>query len=506
MRKPRARLWIAVACVMSLLCLAATAAGKKASVKPTLTIGLAGAPGSMNPALDGNGQSVIIHELSYASLDVLNPNGSYSPGLATSAKYVGQGNKLFVIKLRHDARFSDGAPVTASAVKRWLSYFNTAKGPLVGNIGTLSSIKTVGKWTVQVHLKTSDPIMPMIVSGVMNWGDIASPKAVAHSTVLGTATDGAGPYVLVPSQSVAGDHYTFVPNKYYYEPAAIKFGKVVVKIIASASSMLDALKTGQIEVAFGDPTTAAAATSAGFNVGKAPVGFDSIFLLDRGGTIVKALGNQKVRQALNYAINRPAIAQALFGKYAQPTSEVTSLDGFVPKYQNYYPYNPAKAKQLLAAAGYPNGFTIKITDLNISQVDQAVASYWQAIGVNAQITTASSVADYLSDLQSGTYAATSLTYGSQPMWAFYEESMKPGGELNPYPGSDDPALDALWQAGSRNPDASTIWEQMSKEVTQQAWWVPVVAYDGLIYSSKKIGGVAETAAGFIPNPQVWYPR
>ena len=69
----------------------------------------------------------------------------------------------------------------------------------------------------------------------------------------------------------------------------------------------------------------------------------------------------QVRQALNYAVNRQAVTQAIYGKYGVPTDETGSLDGLVPSLQNYYSYNPAKAKSLLAAAGYPNGFTSRWT-------------------------------------------------------------------------------------------------------------------------------------------------
>jgi peptide/nickel transport system substrate-binding protein len=505
--KLRRPLGVAAACVLVCLSVAVAASARldATNAKPTLTIGLNGDPGSLDPAKSGNGENLLIMMLSHAAIVRLNPDGTYSPDLATKFHYVGQGNKLYEFTLRHNARFSDGTQVTAQAVKSWLEYFNNANGPLKSDIGVLKSIETVGKWTVRIHLRSPNPIMPMVLSSILNWGSISSPKAVANPSTLGTTTAGAGPYVLVPSQTVAGNHYTFVPNKYYYNPAGIKFSKVIVKIISNPSSMLDALKTGQVDVANGNSTTGDAAKAAGFDVSHSGVGFLGIHLMDRAGKITKALGDVRVRQALNYAVNREAIRKAIYGNYASATSEATTLDGFDPKYQNHFPYNPTKAKQLLAAAGYPNGFEFDLLDLNAGPLVNAMAQNFSAVGVKMNITTPASIGDYLSKLASKTYAATSLTYGSQPMWLMYESTLKPGALLNPY-GADDPTLDKLWLKGQRNPSATPQWLAMSDRFTDQAWFIPAVKYDGLFYSSKKIGGVQETEKGFIPNPVVWYPK
>ena len=86
-----------------------------------------------------------------------------------------------------------------------------------------------------------------------------SPRAIAHPKLFNNETYGEGPYVLDPSQTVTGDHYTFVPNKFYYDPTQIRFKKVIVKVIASKASILQALETHEIDIADGDVTTASAA-------------------------------------------------------------------------------------------------------------------------------------------------------------------------------------------------------------------------------------------------------
>jgi peptide/nickel transport system substrate-binding protein len=306
--------------------------------------------------------------LAYAPLIALSPSGQLEPGLATSWHYVGSGNTNFEFTLRQGARFSDGTPVNAAAVKAWLEY--NAKSPAeTASLGVLKSVQTTGDDTVDVQLATPNPEIPLILAG--NWGMVGSPAGVAKPSLLaGGAAGGAGPYQVVPSQTVIGTQYTYVPNNYYYNKSAIKYAKIVVKIVTSGSSLLQAAETGEVDAAYGSTLTAAAAAAAGLKVYSAQSSVNQLVFTDLNGTVQKALGNVQVRQALNMAVDRSAIVQGIVGKYGSPTSEPELGAGYVPGLDNYYPYDPQKAKSLLASAGYPNGFTISV----VSWVDPSVGS------------------------------------------------------------------------------------------------------------------------------------
>ena len=251
---------------------------------------------------------------------------------------MGTGNTTFELTLRHDARFSDGTPVTASAVKTYFGYLLSAKGPSLSLLPPIKSITTLGGWTVVFHLGAPSPEMPYLMSEASSAAFIISPKAIGDPKALGTQTDGAGPYVAAPSQSIPGSVYVFTPNQYFYDQSAIHFSKVVVKVISQTSTMLEAIRSGQLNVAAGDITTASVAEAAGLNVVTAPSGFVMINVLDRGpktpdGSASNPLASVKVRQALNYAVNRKAVTAAIYGKYGAPTSEMGSSDGFAPNMQ-----------------------------------------------------------------------------------------------------------------------------------------------------------------------------
>jgi peptide/nickel transport system substrate-binding protein len=504
------RVVAAVACAGALLGLsgAAFAAARTNTAKPTLRIGFSFAIPSLDPSKNGNGPGNILLDLAYAPLTRWNADGTVGPGLAMSWHYIGTGNKDFQFTLRHDARFSDGSRVTAAAVKASLDYFAN-NNPTLGNaMGPIRSINTIGQWTVQIHLKSPNPILPFTLSNGLNWGFIIGPKALGNPSSIGTNTDGAGPYVLDPSQTVSGDHYTFVPNRHYFDKSAIKYSRVIAKVITSPSSMLQAATTGQVDVALGDASTAGAAAKSGLTVHHAAAGVFGFWLLDKSGTLSKPLASVQVRQALNYAIDRKALVKAFAGNFGQPTSEQITLDGWDPKMQNYYSYSPSKAKALLAAAGYPNGFTFTALtgDAGLSTtIMQAVAQQLAAVDVTMDIKTVSE-ADKATFTLSGNYPAVLWTRGGDPMWLFYGLFLGPKALLNQH-GWNDPVLDKLWLKGQRAKNPPDYWKQMSRRTVTQADFLPLYTYENIYYVSKHVGGVRVTAAEPVaPFATSWFPK
>jgi peptide/nickel transport system substrate-binding protein len=494
-----------------------TSDAQKSAGKPVLTIGFGSSANTLNPATEGAGGAPPeqISSLSYAPIIHLAPNGTLQPGLATSWHYVGSGNKVFEFTLRHDARFSDGTPVTAGGVAKWLTYFVHAGGDSSLNLG-LKTATTQGPWTVVLHLGAPNPIVPLLLSEFLNVGFVASPTAAAHPAQLNTATDGAGPYVEVPSQSVSNSQYTFVPNKYYYDKSAIHWSKVVVKIITSPSTALEAIQSGQLDVSYGDITTVKAARSAGLGVVSAPYGWAGMLIMDRGpklpdGSGPNPLANVKVRQALNYAIDRKTIVQSVLGGEGTPSSEAGTVDGFDPAYQNYYPYDPAKAKSLLAAAGYPHGLTLKVDDQTYigalgDPILEAMAKYFSAVGVKLNISQATTGPDFTKGIFGGAYQATGFVQSPMlPMYQFYNYYLGPGVILNQH-GWDDPALDKLWKTGAAAQAPDPYWKAMSQRAVTQAVEVPVLLDKNLWYARKGIGGVTFSAVSGVPLPVDWYAK
>jgi peptide/nickel transport system substrate-binding protein len=494
----------------------ATAAAQSGGAKPVLTMGITNYTTTLNPAIAGGGDQMMPIDLAYESLIHLKPNGDIGPGLATSWHYIGKTNTEFSFTLRHNARFSDGTPVTASAVKAWLDYaYFKVKGGITASLA-LKSVEAVGQWTVVLHLSAPNSEMPNLLSEPNMWGFIGSPKAITHPSTLGTGTDGAGPYIAVPSESVAGSTYVFKPNPYYYDQSAVHFSKVVAKIITSPTTMIEAIKSGQLNVAFGDITTAPTAQAAGLNVITTPSDFVQILILDRGpktpdGKAPNPLASVQVRQALNYGINRTAVTQAILGKYGVPTSEIASSDGYVPGIQNYYPYDPAKAKSLLAAAGYPHGFTLSLTSESVfgtvaDPVLEAIAQEYKAIGVTLKITTSPVLPTWASQVLGGSYEATGfIATAFAPLSDWYSGQLAPNSAENQH-GWDDPTLDKLDKEGEASQSPGQYWKAMTQRIVTQGDEIPVFNFDAFWYTAKNIGGVAFSANNGTPYPSEWYAK
>lgn len=456
----------------------------------TLTVQFAGPPIlGLDPSHEAGGQSVIYSSLAYDSLIYEESDGSLVPDLATSWKWLGSGHTRFQLTLRPGVKFSDGSTMTATGVAQWLSYFSKANSIRSSLLEQMTSAKATGQDTVVMTLSSPNPDLPYILSQTYGAGFVASPKAMNKPGSLANATDGTGPFELDPSATVTGDHYTYVRNPQYWNPSAVHFTKVIVKAVPTPTSVESAVQSGEINVALGDPSTISAAKSADVTVTSAQSGTTALYLLDRSGRMVKALGSQAVRQAINYAIDRSAIVKALFPNGgAVPTAQVgVPLAGFDASLDNYYPYDPAKAKSLLASAGYPNGFSFTAmcsTNLGTCTMAQAVAASLANVGITMNIDQESQVSTFNQKFSTAQVPVVFFGLGDKPYieaqglvsTTSFQNSFK----------STDPVVTAAYNqvAAAATPAAETAaYEVLVKDLTQLAWFAPVYRSQQFIYTS-----------------------
>ena len=461
----------------------------------TLTIAASSAPLSFDPSKDSNGGTQTMYqELAYQSLLEKDSSGKYVAGLATKWGYVaGQEGKEFEVTLRSGAKFADGTAVTPAAVAASINYFaKHATGPSAASFSTLSAAAE-GSDQVMITSSSANPIIDELLTPYNLGGYIISPAGLKKPSALANATFGAGPYVYQPSQSVTNDHYVFTPNKNYYDQKRIHFSKVTVKVIANNTSAMSALRSNQVQLFAGDTTQVSTAKSAGVRISAATSGFTGLFIMDWQGKVAPALGKQEVRQALNYAIDRKSIASAVFGAYGKATDQPNTpgWDAYDPSLESTYPYDPAKAKQLLADAGYANGFSFELLynafEPTTAKVVQAVADQLGKVGVTVKLKGAQSFSELGSDLTSGTSSALSLGWGGQTQFANTNQLWTPSASVNPYKNTA-PGLAPLFAAynSSTSADRTAKAQAVEKQIVDQALSVPVVQQQGLWFSSKKL--------------------
>lgn len=483
--------------------------GTLSTTSSTLTIGHTSAPNSMNPAKINAAFNWYV-DLAYDPLIYRAPDGTLVPRLAESWRYVGDGNTVFEITLRAGVVFSDSSPLTADVLKANISYFQSAGGQASAYLATVSTVDVVDNRTARLTLSEPNPLMPTIFTQDYLAGDLISGPGLANPGGLANATFGAGPYVLDPARTVAGDHYTFTPNLNYWDKASVQYEKVTIKVLPNPNTALAALKTGQVDVIQGDYTTASAAKSAGLAVRFTPQVFQGLALADRAGELVPALGDVRVRQALNYAIDRKKIATALFGEYGTATEQIVlpGTDGYSETTR--YPYDLAKARSLLAEAGYANGFTIRVLTTSFANthlVPQAMAEQYKEIGVTLDLVNQAEATNYLNDLSSGQFPAYGIGYGTQPVHLMGPGLFLPSAALFNPRRSSDAELNSLYQVAARldHTKRAEVERQVIARLTDQAWFVPVVFVPVFFFARPSVTGINPTNAEPIPNPVYWRP-
>ena len=495
----------ALFCCAMLAVSACSGAGSQASTQAdTLTVATGTAPATLSPSeLSTTPGWMWVVELAYDPLLWWEPDGSYTAGLATAWGFSDRNTK-FSLTLRPNVKFSDGSPLTAESVAASLNYGfkNPASRSRLYAPGYDTATATA-PLQVTISCREACPALPWLLSQNVQLGSIVSPAGLADPKRLGTEMFGAGPYVLNNAQSAAGDHYTFDPNPNYWNPSAIHYKRVVVRVIASDSTRLSALQTGQVDVIDNVSLQLANTVSGDLSIHQGPMGGAAGFVHDVIGSSSPGdpatrkysppLANVLVRQALNYAVDRQAIARSLGRGYADPSPQMASpgSGGYAPDLNSFYPYDPEKAKALLAQAGYPNGFSLDVaTNAALADGDiwtVAVMEYWQRIGIKVNLNSAKTIPIWVQSAQDYPLIFTQGGGVGTPMSAQVYYNFYEGRTYSQW--HVDPKIKAMMaQAAEASPDqAQAIYLQLSRYALDQAYGVGVARFPTLFaYDNKKV--------------------
>jgi peptide/nickel transport system substrate-binding protein len=524
-RRPKLVLTTSVA-VLGLSCtLAACSAATSSqghattSTSNVLTLAVQEPPVSLDPTKNNNSfDDEWYEELAYDSLIYKTATGVLEPDLALSWGYVGADNKAWQFTLRQGVKFSDGTDLTAQSFVNYMNYVWKDGGAVAKTwIPYFVSATATGPYTVKLSFSAPSPELQEFFSQEWLIGMVIGPKLLAKPTELGTATDGTGPYELDSAQTVANSSYVYVQNPYFWNKSAHRYSKVIIKVIPSATAALAAVQTGQVDFSYGDTSVTTAATREGVKVLAQATGVVPMLIFDREGKLVPAFKSVLVRQALNYAVDRPALAKGLQGQYSEPIDELMppGVQGYDPNLANYYTYDPAKAKQLLAEAGYPHGFTFTIvappTTDTVPEVE-ALASEFAAVGVTMKIQTVATLGEAEDIWFSGKTPVVVDAYGAAPFAMYIEPLELPTSVLNPFH-IDDPYVVSLATKAAESPaaEANKLYMEIQDYNVTQAWQVALFTWDQLFLEGAniQIGGLSTGSSnnfdGAPPDVAYWYP-
>lgn len=381
-------------------------------------------PTHWDPVVSGSGAQFRELALVYASLTKTDAKGNVAPDLAQSWTYNSAGNEV-TFHLRPNLTFSDGTPVDATAVKAAIERAKNQKdSALFGDLTSIGSVTTSGAQDVVVHLTQVDHQIPLLLGERVL--QVASPRSAADPAKLDQNPVGAGPFVI--TQLIPGTKAVLTKNPKYWDAANIHIDKVELTSAPDPTTIVSGLQTGVYNFADIAPSQAKAAKAAGLDVFVQP-GFNAANI---SLNINKApFTNPKVVDAVRYAVNRKEFVDKVTFGYGRATNQP-----FPPGYiaydtqsANLYPYDPAKAKQLLAEAGYQPG-QIKL-DLDIpaeSPAAEIVQSQLGAVGIDLNIKVDKNWATpfFAKDLAISIYGTTGRDSAAQTLTAHFG----PNGPLN----------------------------------------------------------------------------
>ena len=301
------------------------------------------------------------------------------PSLAESWEQVDETTWRFT--LRKGVTFHNGEDYDADAVvfsvqRQTNPDLNFSVTPMYYTL--LAGAEAVDDYTVDITTNGYDPLLP----ARMCWLQMMPPEYLTDDPEAHLERPiGTGPYRFVemaPAQQIVLE----ANEDYWGEMPSI--ARVTLKPIPEAATALSALQTGEID--FVRDVNPASADS----VPQLASGPGVEFPMMRLQTVTGPLADPVARRALNYAVEREALASVIFGGFARPTGQVAAsgIFGYNPHVEPY-PYDPAMAKDLLAEAG-AEGATLRLVCpsehwLNDREVCQAVASQLQEIGLDIHL-------------------------------------------------------------------------------------------------------------------------
>lgn len=424
---------VAVAAVVALAACSSGSSGQASSgggnpnANGTITIGSEFPPGTLDPTTGTQGSDLAYLNLVFDALVQENPQtGAIEPMLATSWKYLGANKLELAVFLRHGVKFQDGTPFNAQAVVTYSDAFLKA-GDIANLLQFVTSVTAVGDYEVIYHLSQQNALLLGGLAG--RAGMIPSPTAVRKEGKSFAAHPvGTGPYSFV--SEVQGASYDFTSFPGYWNNANVKRVKNIdYKIYQSDTALADAVRTGQVNVAFDlspqDVTTLKADSNLTVSVGPG-----TQFSLAYFNSSKAPLNSQDVRLAFNLALNRSAIAEAVTDGLGQATTQPMppGTIGYVKSLDPVYTYDPAKARELMKQAGYANGVNMSCYEypgLGFETAAPIIIAEEKAIGINITIipgtpaqvgtflTSKAAPACFLADYGAGTASANFALLWSQ---------------------------------------------------------------------------------------------
>lgn len=442
---------------------------------------------SYDPYFASPRESVLLARLVWDNLIDRDPvTLEYKPLLAKSYKWLN--DTAIELELRQGIKFHNGQPFTADDVVYTLNKVSNPEYRVINPkmVNWIKNAEKIDPYKVVIHLKAPFPAALEYLAAAIpilphEYHAKVGPEGMSKNPV------GTGPYRV--AESVPGRTITFIKNVDYFKDSPKgqpQIGKIVQRTIPDPQTQVAELLSGRVDWIWqvapdiGDRLKSRPNITvlAGETMRFAYLSMDAT---GRSGTDV--FKDVRVRQAVNYAINREAIVAKLVGGASRVLNAACYPSQFgCDENVRAYEYNPEKAKQLLAEAGYPDGFNVEIYSYRDRPVTEAIIGDLRSVGIRAKLTTTrfATFKELASQtklqLRHATFGSWSISDVSIVMEGFFQGVDEDN--------SQDKDVIAWTKEAGRLIDADKrkeLYSKALKRIADQAYWAPLHTY-GVLYA------------------------
>lgn len=313
-------------------------------------------------------------------------HGNLIPWLATSWKTIDP--LTWEIKFRQGVKFQNGEPFNANSVKYFFDLMRDPKfkSPTKSNHSWVKSVDVVDDHTIRMHTLKPDPTVP---------GRLTLAEAVPPEYIKKVGIDryrkhpiGTGPYRFI--EHVRDDHITLEAFDGWWAGKP-KVKTIVYRPIKEASARVSALLAGEIDLAFDIPPELMPLIEQAKNVSlKKTLSVRTFFLFLNTINPAYPTVKREVREAINYAIDRESLNKNILGGTGAPAAWLNPHTFGINPALKPIPYDPARAKKLLAEAGYPNGVDLDFDAfqgryIKDKELAEAIAGQLTKVGIRTHL-------------------------------------------------------------------------------------------------------------------------
>jgi peptide/nickel transport system substrate-binding protein len=409
--------------------------------------------------------------------------GEVRPHLATSVTFTNP--TTIEIKLRQGVKFHNGDPLTADDVVYTFTWQNDPSNTKVAARSRTDWVRQAEKvdtYTVRLHLKEPFAAAMAFLEANVPIFPAAYTKAQG-SEGMSRAPVGTGPYRV--TEVARGKQIVMERNKDYFGGVRgqAKIGKIVMRYVPEYNTQIAELLAGNADFIWRIPKDQAQKMKGrrGLNVVVGDTmryGYLQFDVTGRPGAAAEPLRKVEVRQAIAHSINRQAIVQNLLG--GGTVLDLTcypSQVGCASKGAVKYDYDPAKAKQLLAKAGFPNGFELDFYGYRDRQVAEAMMGDLGKVGIRTKLQWLQ-YATLRDKVRKGEAPLAFMTWGSSSI----NDTANSTGYFftkGPDDTTQDPrVIELMRQAGAEVDPAKrlALYDEAHALIARNAYWVPLWSY------------------------------